>query len=811
MKNYKKISEQLLKEVNAKMTIYEHIKTGAHICTFDTDDTNKVFAIAFKTPAIDSTGVTHIIEHTVLCGSKKYPVKDPFVELLKGSLNTFLNAITYPDKTVYPCASKNDKDFRNIMDIYLNAVFYPRIYDTKNIFYQEGWHYEIFDKKDPIKLNGVVYNEMKGAFSDKNDVMVSHLVQGLYDNGTYRFESGGDPECIPTLTYENYINFHKNYYSPSNAYIYLYGKMDMEERLAYLDKEYLSKFEKIDIHPEIALSKDFSKIKEETVLYPVNSEEEMKGNSTNIGIAYNLYKSSDTKEGIAFDILDKVLFNSSSAYVKNKLLAAHLCDEVDSGTNDGTLESSYIVLAEGTVDENKQKILDLLNESYKELINGKLDHNAILATISNSEFVIRENKFGRYRFGLSIILRSLDTWLYNDNEPALKLDILKYYEELKEDLNTGYFEKLIEKYFLNSKHEIVVTQKPSLTIQNEKEKVLTDKLAKYKASLSDKEVDELIKMNNDLRAYQTKEDSPIALASIPHLTLDDLRNDKVDEYPINKVHQDFDYYYAEKFTNAVIYGGYYFDLKRIPKKYYPEISLLSSLYTRLSTKNYSVEKLEEAINLLTGNLASNISIENKYNSDEYSTYFAFDFSSLNENLHKVTLMVNELITNTIFDNEAKLLEVLNNEKTKLEMLSVRNGHMFSLTRAASYMSESGYLNDQIRGIGYYDFVMDLIKNFKTKKEELLSDLKYLTSIIFTKENFFAYSTLEKKDLKAFESESKGLYSTLISNKEEIKDDKKKKKEQVFEGISAALDVNFVSRFNNERLFEPYGKSQVLVK
>lgn len=811
MKNYKKISEEMLKEVNAKMTIYEHIKTGARVCTFDTDDTNKVFAIAFKTPAIDSTGVTHIIEHSVLCGSKKYPVKDPFVELLKGSLNTFLNAFTYGDKTVYPCASKNDKDFLNLMDIYLNAVFYPRIYQHKEIFLQEGWHYEIFNKNDPIKINGVVYNEMKGALSDKDEVLVSELQHELYSDNTYRYESGGDPANIPDLTYENFLNFHKNYYSPSNAYIYIYGKMDMEERLEFLDREYLSKFDKIDIHPEIDLSKDFGALKEKTIYYPVATKEEMEGKPINYGIAYNLVKSSDIKEDIAFDILDKVLFNSSSAVIKNKLLESGVCDDVNGGNMDGQNESTFLIVAKNSKEEYKEKLLKVLNDSYKELANGGLDHNAIFATICNTEFSIRENKFTYYPLGLSIILKSLDSWLYNDKEPALKLDVLKYFEELKDDLKNGYFEKLIEKYFINSKHEVVITQKPSLTLQAEKDKELENKLTKFKASLSDKEIEDLIKMNNDLRAYQAKEDSTEKLATIPHLSLEDLKNDKVEDYSIKLEKKAYPFYYCEKFTNSVIYGGYLFDIKKLPKKYLSEVSLLSSMFTRLATKNYSVEKLDETLNLLTGNASSSIISDAKYNKEDYTLYFSFEFSTLKENLNKTISLIKEILYNTVFDNDAKVLEVLNSEKGRFEMTAIRNGHMVSLNRANSSQSELGFVNEQISGIAYYDFVCDLIKNFKDKKVSLIKDFKDLVSVIFVKENFIAYSTLETNNLMAFKKETDGLYSGLLNKKCDLKDDFVFKKSIAKEAICAPIDVNFVSRASSEKLITPLGKAQVLVK
>ena len=342
---YELLQHEFLKDTGCDSLLLVHKKTGARVALLPSDDDNKVFYIGFRTPPKDSTGVAHIIEHSVLCGSRDFPVKDPFIELVKGSLNTFLNAMTYPDKTVYPVASCNDTDFKNLMHVYLDAVFYPNIYKERNIFLQEGWHYEAEDDQSPITVNGVVYNEMKGALSSPDDVLARSIYGALYPDTPYAVESGGDPVCIPDLTYEAFLEFHSRYYHPSNSYIYLYGNMDMEERLIYLDEAYLSAFDKIEIDSEIPAQAPFDKPVEASEHYSVQSEEELDGHSYltwNVSLAPD---GQDTELGLAFKIIDYMLCDAEGAPVKKALRDKGIGEDVYSLLELGIRQPSYTVTA----------------------------------------------------------------------------------------------------------------------------------------------------------------------------------------------------------------------------------------------------------------------------------------------------------------------------------------------------------------------------------------------------------------------------------------------------------------------------------
>lgn len=808
MEKYTKIIEKELPEINCKAIIYKHNKTGARIATFDTEDTNKVFAIIFKTPAINSTGVTHIIEHSVLCGSKKYPLKDPFVELLKGSLNTFLNAFTYPDKTMYPCASKNDKDFKNLMDIYLDAVFFPRMYTCKNVFLQEGWHYEIFKEDEPIKYNGVVYNEMKGSFSNPDDVLNESIMNGIFSDTTYKYVSGGNPDNIVDLTYEDFINFHKKYYSPSNSFIFLYGKMDMEERLEYLDREYLSKFEKIDINPVIEESEPFSGLKEETIFYPISSEENAE-NKTNLAVSYALTSALNIKEDIAFDIIDRILINSPSAILKERLLKAGIGDDISGGNQGGIKQSYFAIIAKNTEESKKEELLKITHDTFLELADGKLDHESVLAYLNNFEFRVRENKFSGYPLGLKIIMNSMDTWLYDDSNPFGKLNVLNYYEELKKDLENGYFEELIKKYLVNSEHEYLLIQKPSKTIQQEKEEKLNKKLEDFKNSLSKDEIKELIKMNESLREYQSAPESIEAINSLPHLSLEDLK-DKPDDYKCELLKSNYDFYFSKQFTNDVIYGNFLFKVNGISYKKASELKFLTELLSKLPTSKHSNADLDKIIGLNFGDFDVSLDMYSHLKEKKFVLLMGFSFSTLKENLELAKDLSLEFINDIVFD-EKKILEVVGSEKSRLDS-AVDYGHVLALTRSRRNYSIQTYIDDECNGVGYIDFINDLSKNFEAKKDNLIKDLKEIMKLIFVKENFLSFATLEEKNKDNFKKSTDELYKNLLSNPaSNSKNEEKFDEASVKEGITCQAAINFVARtMNFEKFNISYnGKMDVL--
>ena len=428
---YELVRKQDVSDLQSVGYLFRHKKTGARVLLLENDDENKVFTIGFRTPPEDSTGLPHILEHSVLCGSKKFPAKDPFVELVKGSLNTFLNAMTYPDKTLYPIASCNDKDFQNLMHVYMDAVFYPNIYERDEIFRQEGWSYKLDEKESDLEYNGVVYNEMKGAFSSPEGVLDRVILNTLFPDTSYRNESGGDPDVIPELTYEQFLNFHKKYYHPSNSYIYLYGDMDMEEKLNWLDQEYLSKFDYLAIDSEIRFQKPFEQMKEVEMAYSITSSESEEDNTY---LSYNkvIGTSLDEKLYLAFQILDYALLSAPGAPLKKALVDAGIGKDIMGSYDNGIYQPIFSIIAKNANLEQKEAFIQVVEDTLKEIVKNGMDQKALEAGINYHEFRYREADFGNFPKGLMYGLQMFDSWLYDDEKPFIHVEELKTFAFLKD-------------------------------------------------------------------------------------------------------------------------------------------------------------------------------------------------------------------------------------------------------------------------------------------------------------------------------------------------------------------------------------------
>ncbi len=565
---YELVTEQEIPDIHSMGYLLKHKKSGARVMVLKNDDENKVFNIAFRTPPADSTGVAHILEHSVLCGSKKFPLKDPFVELVKGSLNTFLNAMTYPDKTMYPVASCNDQDFKNLMHVYLDAVFFPDIYEKEEIFRQEGWHYELEGVDSPLTLNGVVYNEMKGAFSSPEDVLDREVFNSLFPDTPYGVESGGDPKCIPDLKYSEFLSFHSRYYHPSNSYIYLYGNMDVEERLNWMDQEYLSKYDAIPVDSAIARQEPFQEMKELVMEYPVTENEPEEQNSY---LAYNVVvgDSLDVEFCTAFEVLDYTLLSAPGAPVKQALLDAGMGKDImgsyedgiyqpffsivakfevldytllsapgapvkqallDAGMGkdimgsyeDGIYQPFFSIVAKNADPQNKERFVQLIQDTLKDIAEKGMDKKAIAAGINYMEFRFREADFSSFPKGLMYGIDVFDSWLYDDSKPFDHLKRLDIFAALKEKAKTGYFEELIEKYLLNNTHASIVVVNPKRGLAAKREKELEEKLDAYKASLTQEEKENLVAKTKHLKAYQDAPETEEALRTIPLLNRSDI-------------------------------------------------------------------------------------------------------------------------------------------------------------------------------------------------------------------------------------------------------------------------------------------------
>ena len=761
---YEIVEKRRIEDLNSESYLLSHKKTKARIALLSNDEENKVFSIGFRTPPKDSTGVAHIIEHTVLCGSKEFPIKDPFVELVKGSLNTFLNAMTYPDKTVYPIASCNDADFQNLMHVYLDAVFYPNIYKTDKIFKQEGWHYEMEDESSDLTINGVVYNEMKGAFSSADDVLSREIQNSLYPDTTYGFESGGDPDHIYELTYEDYLDFHRKYYHPSNSYIYLYGDMDMAEKLDFIDKNYLSNFEYLDVDSKIQRQEAFSAPKEIDKPYSVMQTDPIEKNTY---LSYNCSVGStlDRQLYVAFDILDYALCSAPGAPIKKALIDKGIGQDVYSEYDNGLQQPVFSIIAKNADASQKEEFVNTIREVLMDQVKNGIDKKALLAGLSYDEFKYREADFGRFPKGLLYGLQIFDSWLYDDNSPWINVEANETFADLKEKAKGDYFEKLITRYLLDNNHRTVVVLHPERGLNEAKEEALKEKLKNYKASLSEKEVQRIVDETADLKKYQETPDDPEDLKKIPLLKLEDLKKESEQFIYELKEYEGIKILHHDVFTNGIDYVTFLFDLKHIDAEYLPYVSVLKKALGMLDTANYSYGDLYNEINIYTGGISGAISTyTDSEDVSRFETKFEISVKVLHDNLGKAFELVKEIITSSNFDDTKRLKEILGEQYARLSTDLAYSGNQTAAIRGMSYVSPAAMVSDSVSGIGYFSNLEKMVKDIETVEgaEKISGILKKLCKAVFKAENLLVDITGTSKEYEGIPENSKSFAKALFT-------------------------------------------------
>ncbi|MBR4695301.1 MAG: insulinase family protein, partial [Selenomonadaceae bacterium] len=685
---FRLLKKQTIPEADSEGFEFEHEKTGARLLYLKNKDDNKVFSIAFRTPPTDDTGVAHIVEHSVLCGSRKYPLKEPFVELVKGSLNTFLNAMTYPDKTVYPVASRNDKDFQNLMDVYLDAVFYPAIYNTPEILMQEGWHYEIDSPEAPLRYSGVVYNEMKGALSSPDDLLESRIMSSLYPDTTYGFESGGDPEAIPGLTQEMFLDFHRKYYHPSNSYIYFYGDMDIDEKLAYLDREYLSHFDRIPVPSRIDRQEAFPEMKRMVEAYPCGAEEDTK-EKTFLSLNYIVGDVLDTETMLGLEILDRAILQTPAAPLRKALVDAELGKDVDSEFEEELLQPMFSIIINGSEKDRAEKFYQVVMDTLQNLVRDGLDRTLLEASINILEFRLREADFGSAPKGLIYGLRSLRSGLYG-GDPCVYL----YYEDLlkrmKRGLDERYFEGLIEKYLLNNSHRTLLVLEPSTTMAMERENAVAKVLASRKAQFSPKELEDIIDRAKKLKERQESPETEEALATIPVLNLSDIRR-KADEYPLEeKEEEGVKVLFSDVETSGITYLNLYFDLSRVPQEKLFYLYLLSDLVGSVSTKSHSYEELGKLMDLHTGGISYAVGVNTRMDEpDSFQPLVRVKAKALTGKLPELISLLAEIFTESLFTDRKRVKELMEQMQVSMELNMQKAAHSIVASRIFGYLSLSG--------------------------------------------------------------------------------------------------------------------------
>ena len=794
---YEVLETKDLQDIKTKGYLLKHKKSGARIVLMDNDDTNKVFYIAFRTPPTDSTGLPHILEHSVLCGSKNFPVKDPFVELAKGSLNTFLNAMTYPDKTIYPIASCNDKDFQNLMHIYMDAVLYPNIYQYEEIFRQEGWNYNLQNAEDELTYNGVVYNEMKGAFSSPDGVLDRVILNSLFPNTTYANESGGAPESIPELTYEQFLEFHKTYYHPSNSYIYLYGNMDMEEKLKWLDETYLDAFDSKSIDSEITMQEAFPKMVEETHSYSITMNETEEDNTY---LSWNKVIGSalDRELSLSFQILDYALLSAPGAPLKKALIDAKIGKDILGSYDDGILQPMFSIVSKNANEEQKEQFISIIEDTLRGIVANGIDTKAIEAGINYNEFHFREADYGRYPRGLMYGLETMGSWLYDETKPFQYMELLNVFASLREKIGSTYFEDLIQKYLLDNTHGSIVIVKPEKGRTARKDQALREKLATYKASLSEEEIQELVQKTKRLEQYQDEPSSPEDMKKIPVLKREDISPEITPFYNEEMVMDDTLMVYHEVETNGIGYLDFIYDLSCIPTDLLPYLGILQAALGMVDTEHYSYGELFNEINVHTGGIMTSMEIYpnvRKVQQKEFKATMEMKTKALFDKLSVSVEIMNEMINYTKFTDTQRILELLEMMKSRLQSKFQSAGHTTAIARAMSYGSVISKYKDVTNGITFYQFLCELTTDYDRKKEELSKKLKMLAEMVFRTENLMVSYTATRDSLptaeKLIQEMKNHLYTTPVEKAsfslEAVK---------LNEGFKTSSKVQYVARSGN---------------
>lgn len=722
---------EYIEELNVTAYVMKHLKSGARLFYMDAEDDNKVFSISFRTPPQDSTGVAHILEHSVLCGSRKFPLKEPFVELVKGSLNTFLNAMTYPDKTMYPIASKNDKDFANLMDVYLDAVFYPRVAQDPEIVMQEGWHYELDNKEDELTYKGVVYNEMKGVFSSADSILERHMMERLFTDSTYGVESGGDPDFITDLTYEGFLAFYKRFYHPSNSYIFLYGNMDIEERLAFLDREYLSAFDEIDPNSTISLQQPLQEAVVAEFPYSISSEESEEGKTLH-ALTYVL-EEGDGEKRLAFDVLTHALFSSPAAPIKNKLIAEGVGKDISAQHMDSILQPLLSISVNGSERKEQARLQALVESELAAMVEKGFDKSLLEASLNYIEFALREADFGGRPTGLIYNIRLMNFWLY-DKDPIEALRYEEVLKALREGLKGDYFEKLVKEQILNNSHKALVSLYPQKGLAEEKEAEEQEKLRQIKAAMSDDELEAIVKQTKALKQRQGEPDSEEALATIPLLELEDLTTavEPIERRELSV--EGTTLHFVPTFTKGIHYMTHYFDLEGLEEEELFYSQLLFAMLGRIETEHYGYEALAQEIMTHMGGFDASITpIATFGKEQDYRLLGVIRGKALATKTSTMLDLLTEILMTSRYTNLVRIKEIIDEFIALWNMEAFRLGHTLVSQRLLAQVSTIDKLKD-LAGLRTIEFLMDLCKHWEARKMEVPGKLEAVAHKIFGRNN-----------------------------------------------------------------------------
>jgi len=708
-----------------------HNKTGARLVWLKNSGENKLFSVAFKTPPTDDTGIFHILEHSVLGGSEKYPVKEPFLELMKGTMNTFLNAMTYPDKTVFPVSSRNDTDFMNLTRVYLDAVFAPAIYYNPNIFYQEGWHIEMRSSSDTPVYKGVVFNEMKGAMSSVYSRMESDMMKALYPDSCYRFESGGLPESIPDLSYEQFIQGHRTYYHPSNAYIYLDGPVDIDAVLELIDSEYLSRFDKREVENDIPVQAPVAPTVARNY-YEISPDEE-ETNHTYYLIGKVLGSWQDRERITAASVLGEALTGSNDAPLKRALLDTGLCLDVSLEVSDGIMQPFGCIAINNTDEENCGKLKETLRSAVTELCEKGIGSELLTAAINRLEFRYRAGGEPR---GLTRNINALSAWLYG-GDPLLYLEMGEVFDSLRAKTGSGYFEELLKQWLLDEEGTAQLYLLPSRTYGDEQKADEAKRLAAIVDGLACEEKDVIVEHNRKLDEWQQSVDTAEQLATMPHLAISE-----VGEEPLS-----FDTEVTDmngitvlrhpSSDEGIAAVSLYFSLADCTEEELSAAAAMSELLGELPTADSSAAELQRRITGLLGSINYNVDVFSKQGvTDKCSPYFSVTARFLDKNTHEALALIAEILTKTSFDDKDTVKELLLQTDENYKQSIIANGHTYSMTRVRASLSAESAVTELVSGYEGYKRIHEAVK----APEKLIAAIKALSSRIICRARLTASVT-----------------------------------------------------------------------
>lgn len=739
---FEPIRDQEMPELKTRASLFRHAKTGAELLSLTNDDENKVFGITFRTPPSDSTGVAHILEHSVLCGSRKYPVKEPFVELLKGSLQTFLNAMTYPDKTCYPVASQNVKDFYNLIDVYLDAVFYPRL--TPFIFQQEGWHYELEKQDQPLIYKGVVFNEMKGAYSSPDNLLSEYSLQSLFPDITYGFDSGGDPKKIPNLTFDQFKAFHSNFYHPSNARIYFYGDDNPEQRLSLIN-DYLKDYERREIDSTIPSQQPFDKPKRLTRPFAAGGD----GDNVSKGMLtlnWLLKETIDGELNLALHVLEYILLGMPGSPLRKALIESNLGEDLAGVGLGGEVRQMYFSTGLKGIDlKNEDRIEALILDTLTRLTGEGIDPHTIEAALNTIEFRLRENNTGSYPRGLALMLRALTTWLY-EGDPLALIAFESPLETLKSRLNANktFFEELIDGYLLNNQHRTTLILKPDPDLTTREEEEERKRLSNARTDMGQALLEDIIISTKELKQIQETPDPPESLASIPTLKRADLEKKNKSIPATSLEEQGTRILYHDLFTNEIVYLDLGFNLHALPQKYLPYIRLFGRALIEMGTEKEDYVTITQRIGRKTGGIHPAFLTSVVKDSEMGTAWLFLRGKAMPAQSMEMLNIIRDLLLSVRLDNRERFRQMVLEAKAREEQKLVPSGHQIVNLRLRAHFNEADWAAEQMNGLSYLFFLRRLVKSLDEDWQGVLRDLEDIKEILVNRNAMLLNITLDEK-------------------------------------------------------------------